>query len=71
MIDVNVFGVLYCTHAALPLMLEQELGPHRQRQLGRRAGRALGVRRLQPDEVRRRRVLGVAAPGGHAPPASA
>ena len=23
MIDVNVYGVLYCTHAALPIMLEQ------------------------------------------------
>src|SRR4051812_2982688 len=26
MVDVNVFGVLYCTHAALPLMLEQGCG---------------------------------------------
>src|SRR3954470_5159449 len=26
MIDANVFGVLYCTHAALPLMLEQGSG---------------------------------------------
>jgi len=26
MVDVNVFGVLYCTHAALPLMLEQREG---------------------------------------------
>jgi NADP-dependent 3-hydroxy acid dehydrogenase YdfG len=26
MIAVNVFGVLYCTHAALPLMLEQKSG---------------------------------------------
>ena len=26
MIHVNVFGVLYCTHAALPLMLEQGAG---------------------------------------------
>jgi NADP-dependent 3-hydroxy acid dehydrogenase YdfG len=26
MIDVNVFGVLYCTHAAVPLMLEQGSG---------------------------------------------
>jgi NADP-dependent 3-hydroxy acid dehydrogenase YdfG len=26
MISANVFGVLYCTHAALPLMLEQESG---------------------------------------------
>ena len=26
MIDVNVFGVLYCTHAALPLMAEQGSG---------------------------------------------
>jgi NADP-dependent 3-hydroxy acid dehydrogenase YdfG len=26
MIEVNVFGVLYCTHAALPLMLEQGSG---------------------------------------------
>src|SRR3954452_18222148 len=26
MVDVNVFGVLYCTHAALPLMLEQGSG---------------------------------------------
>ncbi|HEX9481046.1 MAG TPA: SDR family NAD(P)-dependent oxidoreductase [Solirubrobacteraceae bacterium] len=26
MIDANVYGVLYCTHAALPLMLEQGSG---------------------------------------------
>ena len=26
MIEVNVFGVLYCTHAALPLMIEQGSG---------------------------------------------
>ena len=26
MIDANVFGVLYCTHAALPLMREQGSG---------------------------------------------
>src|SRR5271155_3175065 len=26
MIPVNVFGVLYCSHAALPLMLEQGAG---------------------------------------------
>jgi NADP-dependent 3-hydroxy acid dehydrogenase YdfG len=26
MVDVNVMGVLYCTHAALPLMLEQGRG---------------------------------------------
>src|SRR5437764_4291417 len=26
MIDANVFGVLYCTHAALPLMAEQKSG---------------------------------------------
>src|SRR4051812_46850268 len=26
MIDVNVYGVLYCTHAALPIMLEQGSG---------------------------------------------
>jgi NADP-dependent 3-hydroxy acid dehydrogenase YdfG len=26
MIDVNLFGVLYCTHAALPVMREQGVG---------------------------------------------
>ena len=26
MIDVNLFGALYCTHAALPLMIEQQGG---------------------------------------------
>ena len=43
------------------------LRPHRQRQLGRRPRRARGLGRLQPDEVRRRGVLGVAAPGGRGP----
>ena len=64
MIHANVFGVLYCTHAALPLMKRAGVGAHRQRQLRRRAGRAAGLGRLQPHEVRRRRVLGVVAPGG-------
>jgi NADP-dependent 3-hydroxy acid dehydrogenase YdfG len=26
MVDVNIFGVLYCTHAALPIMREQQEG---------------------------------------------
>ena len=39
------------------------LGAHRHGQLRRGALRPAGLRRLQPDEVRRRRLLGGAAPG--------
>ena len=63
MIHANVFGVLYCTHAALPLMKAQGARRHRDRQLRRRARDRPLLRDLQPDEVRRRRVRRGAAPG--------
>ena len=34
MINVNCLGLLYCTHATLPIMGEAGGGPHRQRLLG-------------------------------------
>ena len=37
MIDVNLLGLLYCTHAALPIMGEGGRGPRRQPLLGRRS----------------------------------
>ena len=57
MIDVNCLGLLYCTHAALPAHARGGRGPHRQRLLGRGARRRARQRRLQHDQVGRRRVL--------------
>ena len=55
MIDVNCLGLLYCTHAALPVMREEGAGHIVN--VSSVAGRvaALGSARLQPDQVRRRR----------------
>ena len=71
MIHANVFGVLYCTHAALPADERAGLGAHRNRQLRRGPLRPRRLRRLQPDEVRRRRLLRGAAPGSRRSRASA
>ena len=57
MIDVNCLGLLYCTHAALPLMREEGAGHIVNVSLGRRARRARRQRRLQPDQVGRGRLL--------------
>ena len=71
MIHANVFGVLYCTHAALPLMREQGAGHIvNVSSVAGRVARA-GLGRLQPHEVRRRRLLGVPASGGRRRSASA
>ena len=70
---LNVLGLLYCAHAALPHLLRRGRGRpaqrrrHGQHQLGRRPGRPQRQRRLQPHQARRRRVQRVAAPGGHRP----
>ena len=67
MIAVNLLGLLYCTHAALPLIARQRGRGRRERLLGGRPPRRRGRRRLQHDQVRRARLLRGAAPGG-APP---
>ena len=63
MIHVNVMGVLYCTHSALPLMHAQGGGDivNVSSVGGRVLGRYLG--RLQPDQIRYRGLLGGAASG--------
>ena len=71
MLSVNVAGLLYCAHAALPHLLEARRGRTAagrrpgQHQLGRRPRGPQRQRRLQPDQARRRGVQRVAAPGGH------
>ena len=42
MIDVNLLGLLYCTHAALPIMGSGGERRHRQRLLGRGSDRLVG-----------------------------
>ena len=74
MVELNVLGLLYCAHAALPHLLARGRGRpapggrHGEHQLGRGPGGAQRQRRLQPDQARRRRVQRVAAPGGHQAP---
>ena len=66
MVDVNLLGLLYCTHAALPLM--REGGGGHIVNVSSVAGR-IGQRRLgglQPHQVRRHGLLGGASPGGAA-----
>ena len=53
MVELNVLGLLYCAHAALPHLLQRGRdqpapgGRHGQHQLGRRPGRPQRQRRLQ------------------------
>ena len=70
MIEVNLLGLLYCTHAALPIMGAAGSGDivNVSSVAGRIAGD--GERRLQHDQVGRRRLLGGAAPGVRRTPAS-
>ena len=71
MIEVNCLGLLYCTHAALPLMRDGGGGDivNVSSVAGRR--RRARHRRLQHDQVGGGRVLGGAAPGGRSTSASA
>ena len=64
MLDVNLLGLLFCTHAALPVMKEAGEGRHRERLVGRRPLCREGRGRLQLDQVRSHRVLRGAPPGG-------
>ena len=74
MVDLNLNGLLYVAHAALPHLLRAaEAEPRRVADLvnissvaGRRVG--AGRRRLPADQARRRRVQRGAAPGGHRAP---
>ena len=74
MIDLNLKGLLYVAHAALPHLLRAaQAGPARgrrpgQRQLGRGPPRRPGRRHLPADQARRRRLQRGAAPGGHRAP---
>jgi cytochrome P450/NAD(P)-dependent dehydrogenase (short-subunit alcohol dehydrogenase family)/glutamine cyclotransferase len=73
MVDLNLMGLLYCTHAALPHLLQAAQDEPRQVadvvNISSVAGRlrARGQRRLQRHEVRGRGLQRVAAPGGHPP----
>ena len=69
MVDLNVMGLLYCAHAALPHLLRAaEDGPRRVADMvniSSMAGRIArnGSARLHPDQARHRRVQRGAAPG--------
>ena len=67
MIEVDCLGLLYCTHAALPVMGEMGARAHRQRECRRRAPAwSSGRRRGEHDQVGRDRVHRGAAAGGAA-----
>ena len=74
MVELNLLGLLYTTHAALPHLLEaadQEPpagGRHRQRELGGRSVRPPGQRGLQRHQVRGGGLLRVPPTGGDPPP---
>ena len=74
MVALNVQGLLYVAHAALPHLLEAAAGDPRHVadlvNISSTAGRVASSERgrLQPHQARHRRVQRVAAPGGHAPP---
>ena len=74
MVALNLQGLLYVAHAALPHLLARRRaraapgrGP-RQRQLGRGPARRRRRRHLPADQARRRRLQRGAAPGGHRAP---
>jgi NADP-dependent 3-hydroxy acid dehydrogenase YdfG len=74
MVELNVLGLLYCAHAALPHLLRAAGDdPRRVADMvnissvaGRVARSGTGV--LQPHQIRGRGVQRVAAPGTHRPP---
>ncbi len=74
MVELNLLGLLYTTHAALPHLLAGGRagappgGRPGQRQLGGRPGRPAGKRRLQRHQVRGGGLLRVPPPGGDPPP---
>ena len=74
MVHLNLLGLLYCTHAALPHLLTAAEGEPRSVadvvNVSSVAGRVARAeqRRLQRHEARRRSLQRVAAPGGHRPP---
>ena len=74
MVDLNLLGLLYCTHAALPHLLVAAEGEPRSVadvvNVSSVAGRVarLQQRGLQRHQARRRGVQRVAAPGGDDPP---
>ena len=71
MVNLNLLGLLYCTHAALPHLLDGggERAPPRgrcgQRELGGRPGGPIQQWGLQRHQVRGRRLQRIAPPRGH------
>ena len=55
MLDVNLWGLLVCTHTALPLIAAERGRGHRERLVGGGPARRRRRRRLQHDQVRRAR----------------
>ena len=76
MVHLNVLGLLYCTHAALPHLLQAAEDEPRhvadvdQRELRGGADRPPQQRRVQRHQVRGERVQRVIAPGGDQTPRS-
>ena len=64
MVEVNALGLLYCTKAAMPLIRDSGAATSSTSPRRRGPPRLHGRRRLQPDQVRRHRILGGAPPGG-------
>ena len=61
-IQVNLYGVMYAVRAALPGMIEAELGPHRHRHLRHRACRRDAHARVLGGQGRRGRLLSARSP---------
>ena len=74
MVELNVLGLLYCAHEALPPPAARGRGRpaprrrHGEHQLGGGPGRPQRQQRATPDQARRRRVQRVPAPGGDQAP---
>ena len=67
MVDVNVMGLLYCTHAALPIMRDQGCGHIvNVSSVAGRVARARASAVYNATKWARGRVLGGAPPGGAA-----